>query len=880
MPHWLLRQRVTIPAAPERYCHRPELARRCALAGCAVTAFIAPGGFGKTTALAAACRDAVADGIPVAWLTLDDDDPATLDTYLAFAFHQAGIDVFPGPLAGKGPRDEPGPRTAVLLHALEARDAPCVLALDELECVANPDSVALLGYLLRHAPMSLHLALAYRWLPRGLDAAERLLAGSAELVTAADLQFSSQDIARFFDLSLSRRELARVATDSGGWPIALQMHRNVPGERAAVADRVARDAVGSWIDGRFWRGFAARDRELVLDLALFDWLDEDLVEEVLQKPGALERATHLPGLAGLLRPSPGARAAVHHLHPLLREHCVEERRRADAGRWRQLRRRLARALARRGAVVEAMRQAAEAGGPDLAGRILIDAGGVQWWLAESHDRLAAADRHLTDAAVAAHPRLAMARCIALLLDDRVPEANRAYARAPAVPVADDPDYALDRLITRAMLAFTGSRPTDEAKTQALVADAWRVTALPGTRQVARGALVFGLAAYRAIHADFDAGVALARQARDLVAGRSTYLTLSVESLLGQVAMARGRVREAARCYGVARRIASERFLEDPFSAACVNVLKRELDLERNRLRDDVDPERAVRGVYRSGGLYAHYAAGAGVASELALSARGADAALAVLGELAERAHDSGLAFLGELLAALRVSVLVETGRIGEAERVWRGAALPTTDAGCLDLEIHSWRWVEAVACARVRLLGARGDPGAANLERSLARLAADRGLQRTLMRSLALRVRLAHDARDPDAARDAAADYLRHFRAADYARPLLRAGPAATAALERILDADPDGRDAAAAKRLVAMRRIGDIAPAPPFDAREMAVLVRLGECRDKEIAKALSLSPDGVRYHVRKIFRKLGVSRRRDAVRRARALGVLPATD
>ncbi len=879
VPHWLLRQRVTIPAAPGRYCHRPELARRCAPAGRAVTALMAPGGFGKTTVLAAACRDAVADGLPVAWLTLADEDPATLDTYLAFAFHQAGIDVLPAP-AGEAPLHQPGPRAAILLHALEARDAPCVLALDEIECVANPGSVALLGYLLRHAPASLHLALAYRRLPRGLDAAERLLAGGAELVTAADLRFSTPDIARFFDLSLSRRELARVAADSGGWPMALQIHRNAPGGQAAVVDCVSRDAVCSWVVGRFWRGFAPGDRELVLDLALFDWLDSELVEEVLEKPGALERAGRLPGLAGLLRPSPGTRAAVHHLHPLLREHCAEERRRADPGRWRRLRRRLAKALARRGAVVESMRHAAEAGDPDLAGRVLIDAGGVQWWLAESHDRLAAANRHLTDAAVAAHPRLAMARCIALLLDDRVPEANRTYTCAPAVPVADDPDYALDRLIARATLAFTGSRPTDEAETQALVADAWRVAALPGTRQVARGALVFGLAAYRTIHADFDAGLALARQARDLVVGRSTYLTLSVESLRGQVAMARGRVREAARWYGAARRIAREQFLEDPFSTACVDVLKRELALERNRLRDDLDVEGAVREVYRGGGLYAHYAAAAGVATELSLAARGADAALAVLGELAERAHDSSLAFLGELLAALRVAVLVEAGRIGEAERVWSGAALPTTDAGCLDLGIHSWRWVEAVACARVRLLGARRDPGASDLERSLARLAADRGLKRTLMRSLALRVRLAHDARDPDAARDAAADYLRHFRATDYARPLLRAGPAATAALERFLDADPDGRDAAVAKRLVAMRRIGGTAPAPPFDAREMAVLVRLGERQDKEIAKALGLSPGGVRYHVRKIFRKLRVNRRQDAVRRAREVGILPAAD
>ena len=290
---------------------------------------------------------------------------------------------------GGASRGQPGPRTAVLLHTLDARNEPCVLALDELECVANPHSVGLIAYLLRHAPASLHLALAYRRLPRGLDAAERLLAGSAQLVTAADLRFSPPDIARFFDLSLSRRELARVATASGGWPIALQIHRNAPGEQAAVVDHLARDAVANWIDGRFWRGFAPEDRDLALDLALFDWLDGELVEEVLEQPGALERAVRLPGLAGLLRPSPGVRA-VYSMHPVLREHCAEQRRRTDPGRWRRLRRRLAKALARRGAVVEAMRHAAAAADPDLAGRILLDAGGVQWWLAESHDRLVAA----------------------------------------------------------------------------------------------------------------------------------------------------------------------------------------------------------------------------------------------------------------------------------------------------------------------------------------------------------------------------------------------------------------------------------------------------------------------------------------------------------
>ena len=83
-----------------------------------------------------------------------------------------------------------------------------------------------------------------------------------------------------------------------------------------------------------------------------------------------------------------------------------------------------------------------------------------------------------------------------------------------------------------------------------------------------------------------------------------------------------------------------------------------------------------------------------------------------------------------MLAALRVSLLADAG-------------LPSTDTGGLDLEFQGWREMEAVTCARIRLLAAAGRPnGAAALERALARTAAEHDLKRTLMCALALRVRL------------------------------------------------------------------------------------------------------------------------------------------
>ena len=873
-PHWLLRARVAIPAAPKRYCDRPELARRCCPVESAATVLMAPAGFGKTTMLAAACRRVASTGVPVAWLTLAGDDPATLDTYLAYAFRQAGFDT--PAYATASPVDASHPRTVALLHAIDALGVVCVLALDELECVTDPESVALLNHVLHYAPPTLHLALAYRHLPPGLDAVEPLLARGAMLLTARDLRFSTPDIARFFDLALSSRELAQVATRSTGWPIALQMLRNAPGEHSVSEEPVARDAVGSWIAGRFWRGFETRDRELVLDLAIFDWLDADLVEEVLEEADALTRAIALPGLNGLLSPAGGRTPDVYRLHPLLRERFAAERRHTNPARWRDVRQRLAAALARRGAVVEAMRHAAEAGNPRLAGQILLRAGGLQWWLREGADRLIAANRYLTDEAVAACPRLAMARSLALLYEGRGPEARGAFARASRA-VAEDPGGAMDRMIAHAVLMLTGSRPFDAAEVAALTDDARRVVAFPETPRVVRGAMLFGLAASRARRGEFESAVPLAVEARQLVAGRSTYLTLWSDSVLGQSAMARGNVREALEHYRDARRIARERFLEDPRMSVLIDLHAHELAVERNHLLDHPDPARMVRDAYRVGACFTHYTVAACLATDLALEHCGVDAALSLLGDLAEHAHDAGQASLLRLIAALRVSVLVDAGEVGTAEREWRTGALPSTPEDCLDFDTHSWRSVEALACARTRLLAGLGDTtGAAALEQALAETASARGLRRTLFRSLALRVRLRHDANDPDASRDAATEYLRLFLTTDYARPLLRAGDAAKAALKRVVDAAPDGPYASAARRLLAMVCFRSAASAPPLTAREMEVLGLLETRKDKEIALALGLSTDGVRYHLRNIFSKLSVGRRQDVICRARALGFL----
>ena len=865
---------MAIPAEPDGYCHRPELAARCAPAGRPVTVLTAPGGFGKTTVLAAACREALAAGVPVAWLTLVDDDAPTLDAYLAFAFQRAGLDLTAALGAHGPPTGTALPRTTVLLRALEARDAPFILALDELELITDPQAVAVLDTLLRLAPPNLHVALAYRSLPAGLAAARALL--DAEILTADDLRFSRPDIARFFGLALPRRRLAAVAAESGGWPIALRMRRNVSAEPPAADAAAVRDAVGSWIAARFWHAFAAPDREAVLDLALFDWVDRDLIDEVFERPGVFDRVAALPGLAGLLQPARTPDGTVYRLHPLLREHGAETMRRERPGRTRRLQRRIAVVLARRSATVEAMRHAAEAGDARLAGAVLLEAGALQWWLRAGNDRLAAADRLLSERAVAGHPRLALFRSVALHYRGRYGESRRLFHEA-ASPPTPDPAFDVDRLLAAGILRNDGALPVSGPELQRTWADAVRIGALPTTPPVPRGAFLYGMASHLQFLGRFDASADCARRARALVAGRSVYLAMYADSLLGEVAMARGRVREARRLYVNARRTAHAGFLEDPKLASFAELVWRELAFERNRGVDFDDHAAMAREVFRGGNNLTRYPVAAELAIAMESQAGGADAGLAMADDLAERAHALGIAQVVGFLAAHRAGLLADAGRVAEAEDTWRAAGLPEDEAECLGIGLRGWRHMEAVACARIRLLAASGRArDAASLETALAATAARLGLRRTLVRALALRVRLRHAARDRDGAQAAAMEYVRHYASTDYARPILLAGAAATSALERILDADPRGRLAAPVRRLLAMAG-ATTAGAIRLDGRAMAVLRLLGAHSDKEIARALGLSRDGVRYHLRKIFRKLDVDRRQDAVQRAASLGLLP---
>ena len=874
MAPWLLRQKVTIPDRVAGCLERAGLVERALPTRSRITVLQASGGFGKTTLLAECCRRLIDEGVPTAWVSLDErDEAAVLDAYLAFACQCAGLDVME--VAVEGEPNTPGSRVGFVARAIESLEGPFVLAIDELERLTDPGAVAVLEFLLERGPGNLHLALSGRTIPAGLNVAGAVLDGRATVLTAEELRFSRAEISRFFGIGLSNPKLGSVVEETAGWPFAVRIARNRKETAAPGSGQALRNVVENWVESRLFGGLDEHERAFVLDMGLFEWMDAGLLDEVLERSDSMRRIDSMPVLVGLIEP---VREAGHwRLHPLIRAYCERRRFRESPQRYRRIHRRIAKPLARRGETVTAMRHAVEAGEPAWAADILERAGGIRFWIYQGDAQFRAAVRCLPEDIVASRPRLALAGCLALAISGRLAEARERYDAVAAASAGGDPsgdedlELAVDICIVRGLMELFGAGGHGSESLKANLAEYGRLAASGRIDPLSRGYLEFGLCVGHELTGRFDEALGHAARARQHFTG-SRFQTMLVDLEAGQIAMAQGRAAEAARLYRDARVVARAGYALDPVPATSARVLELELALECGRPVALSDLPRVPRALMARGTLLSNYAAASATVLELTLRDKGAEQAIGAAEEMLQHLRGAGLTALCRYVSAMYAALLAVAGRTKAAQRAWLSEDLPVEVGDCVKLARQSWREMEAVCCARLRVLisAEQYDEGRA-LAAALCALARERGLNRTLMRALALSVALEHRARDGDAAAAHLKHFLGLFAETPYAWPLIRERDDCEERLAGFVDSNAEAPLTDSARQLLEAMRGGGETAQPVLSEREQDILVRLEEgMRDKEIARALGLSVHGVRYHMRKLFAKLGVHTRADAVRRA----------
>ena len=888
-PAWYRRERLRVPDRVPGFRDRPDLLKKLSPTRRRLTLLKAPAGFGKTELLAEACRRLVDEGVPLAWLTASEvDDLSHFLENIAHTMRESGYDIPPSESRGSA---DPMVLLERIVGALESDASPCVLALDEVERWKDPALLSTLSELLVRAPPTLHLAVACRESPPALDITGLLLAGQAQVFGADELRFSKAETAELFNNRLSNERLASLVRECRGWPITLFISRNLDEGGAPRDELRLREMLGSWIEGRLWRGLSAADRDLLLDVSLFDSLNTELIDQILEQGTSLSRLRGMPQLDGIIEWHEEATTRIGEMHPLLREHCAGRLLREAPERCRTIQRRLALALDSRGKTLDAMRHAAESDDPELAGRILVDAGGLTFWLCQGAPGLEHTSSAMTGEAGSVNPRLALARCVLLVMNGRMHEAIRTYNLAKEQsqgftvnPAGSDHALRIDHCIAVGVLWVLGGMYAKEFPSEAVAeyAKFWADDTLAPT---VRATLGLCSCVYVNIQGQFDAVLDFAERTRRWSDERTMpFLTYMLELQYGSLAMARGRAEEAARHYAAGQRIAKNRIPNVPVAANLGNILMRELQLERNRLVLAAGASVRVSDTFaQPGNTVSIYAASAGMIAELNEMAGGTNAAMAAIGEMAEHARHSRLQILLPFLSALRVAVLADSGRVEEADALWRREELPS-DEDCTKIA-YSWREMEAFSCSRIRLHTAREDyDSGRRVIDGLLEATRERDLVRTRMRGLSLATTLEHRAGNPEAAQRHLAEFLDLYRETDYSRSLVREGKVATAELQRYLKVG-SGKGSSSEHALAAKSLLEEITESsrnrmsgvPTLTKRDLEVLGRLDTQRDKDIANDLGLSVDGVRAHVRRIFARLGVRNRRTAVDRARAIGLIP---
>jgi LuxR family maltose regulon positive regulatory protein len=260
----ILATKLYIPAPRPKVVFRPRLIQRLNEGlHRKLTLISAPAGFGKTTLVSewvAGCER------PSAWLSLDegDNDPTRFLAYLVAALQTIAANIGKGVL-GMLQSPQPPPAESILtalLNEITAMPDNLVLILDDYHVIdAKPIDHAL-TFLLEHLPPQMHLVIATREDPQ-LPLARLRVRDQLTELRVTDLRFTPSEAAEFLNqrmgLNLSAEDITALEVRTEGWIAGLQL--------AAISLQGHKDATS------FIKSFTG-SHHFVLDY---------LVEEVLQQ---------------------------------------------------------------------------------------------------------------------------------------------------------------------------------------------------------------------------------------------------------------------------------------------------------------------------------------------------------------------------------------------------------------------------------------------------------------------------------------------------------------------------------------------------------------------------------------------------------------------
>ncbi|MET8148523.1 LuxR C-terminal-related transcriptional regulator [Actinoplanes sp. NPDC049668] len=881
-PAELLAAKLAVPPLPRAFVPRPRLTDRLTEGAGGEATLVSGGpGTGKTL-LVAGWAEGGAAGVPVAWLSLDsyDNDPASFWFYVLAAIRGTGAVPERSPLARMtaGQRtDEPFVRR--LAAGIAGLPYPVALVLDDLHEIGNPRILRSLAFLLRHPLGRLRLVITTRADRVPSLHRPRIRAGLTEL-RAAELDFTREEangLLAAHDLRLPPAELGALHERTEGWATGLRLAAEFLG--APDRARGARDfsgtepAVADYLMSEVLGGEPAEVQRFLGHTSIAERVSGELAEALTGQPCG-QRVLERLARSNALVTRAGDQPEWFRYHRLLRD-LLRYRLRLETP---ELAADLNRTAAHWFAGVDdgpaAVGHAVAARDWPLVGRLVITVVGAR---IDSAQRRPLADQLARVPANQLAATVGLALCGALLAHERgeYDAVPAQVARARALNALEDADLRLPaEILARALDAELARARGDMTALTDTTAEALNLLAgvspaqLPGARHYRATAFtntgvgLFWTGRLGAAHTRLRSGMAVAQHAG------AELTQLDAMAHLALVEAERGLLRDSAGHARGGLALAQGAWRSAP-QAVPAHLALALVNLERHHLVEAAAALENAAAAQRPEPEQVPYLALRALEVRVLLARGELDAARLAARRLEEEA-DAGRTptTLARWIALAEADLALAAG---EPEKLIRRVRRPGAGARMFPrlwtrvarahLALDAYEAVEAVL-APIHV--SAPDIGSAVEAWLLTALVAD-GLRQ--------------NSRSVDAFSRAVA----LAEAQEMSGPFVDVGlPRLAAFLERYQWLTPHNSPFVAELLTDAMAE-----PARPESAsaqdseelteRELDVLRYLPTMlRNQDIAGQMYVSVNTVKAHLRSLYRKLGVTQRREAVDRARELGLL----
>jgi len=869
-----------IPAKTDDLVQRPRLQEHLELGVAGpLTLVSAPAGTGKTVCVAAWARSRQAPG-PIAWVNLEarDGSQTRFRSSFTHGLKSCGVVIQPLPAAFSDQVDDGF--VDQLASALSKHNEPVFVVLDFASDISDAIAEDLDALLRRSGPW-LRLVVVTR-MDRTMPLHRYRLSGTVVELRKAELAFRLDEAYELLSktgLDPSETALQAIVDRTRGWAaglrfaaLSMQQRNDTDLERTALEFRGDTGDVAEYLIAEVLDAQPPAWRQLLLQTSIVDVLRPGLSESVAG-PGA-HRALSLLARGNAFLDELPASPGCYRYQPLFRELLQAQMTFESPAKLPELHRTAAAWMADQGLVEEAVRHAAEAGDWEGAARYLIDGLAIGRLLLPGGD--------------------ALADVLARLPSDTGGLSASLVRAALAIAVFD-----VERCEEHLVLAERelDSARTPSGSTAALSLQMVRMTQAASVANVERA---LGAAA---------AAAGLLQQQVPERLDEHPELPILIESSRGSAWLARGRLDEAMEAFSAGARVADRPGSEGSLIhclghlamlAAMRGQLRRASDLSgrvadiqaATRLAETACPSASVAKAWVNTELYDLPAAGRHAQRAASSLAKAHDpmarVALALVDSRIKRAR-------GDVEAAL---ARIVTARAETPTPPWLQDALVIEEA-----ELHVVNGQPELAAQMVEGLYEPGSPESALvLARARMSAAGTFELPTTTLRSAAasiptrvngwlLEATLLLDHGEQLRAAEALERALRLAEPERLRRPFREASPQ----VRRLLRWD---RNLAAEHGWLGAATLDDDRPPQPrrgdelgisrdqpgqrpipeaLTEKELEVLGHLAAwLTTQEIAGSMFVSVNTVRTHVRHILRKLGSSRRYEAVRHAGELGII----